>query len=177
MVKLKVYLVGSIQDDKAGGMLWRDRLEEQLKELGFDALNPCTAECNISLGTNVVEQKKMLENLKRGGAWEKYDEVMSNIRKSDIICVNQSAFLVLLYDHTKHYGGTVHEIVEAWQKHIPILTVSYSALTEFNDWILSLLRENMQAGGKIFPNFKQLLEHIEHEYKDYIKSIKEIVPQ
>jgi len=173
MDKLKTYLVGSIQDEADGGVDWREKVGVQLTELGFEVQDPTKAECNNSLANNIEDQKKKLENLKRGGAWDKYDEVMGNIRQSDLVCVNNSKFLVVSYDPSKRIGGTVHEIVEAWGKGIPIYTVSYSAIMDFNDWILSLLRDNFNAGGMIFPNFKQCVEHIEKEYKDYIKEIKD----
>jgi len=172
MDKLKTYLVGSIQDAADGGVDWREVVGIPLTNLGFEVQDPTKAECNQSLADNIEDQKKKLENLKRGGAWEKYDEVMGSIRQSDLVCVNNSRFLVVSYDPKKRIGGTVHEIVEAWGKGISIYTVSYSPVMEFNDWILSLLRDNFKVGGKIFPNFKQLIEYVEKEYKDYIKEIK-----
>jgi len=172
MEKLKTYLIGSIQDSADGGVDWRERVGKELSDLGFEVQDPTKAECNSSLAKDIEGQKVKLENLKRGGAWEKYDEVMGNIRQSDLVCVNNSKFLVVSYDPSKRIGGTVHEIVEAWGKGIPIFTVSYSPIMEFNDWILSLLRDNFKVGGKIYPNFKQLIDHVTKEYKDYVKEYK-----
>ncbi len=177
MQQLKTYLVGSIQDAKDGGTGWRDELTVKLVELGFEVQDPCKAECNHTLADNIDDQKKKLENLKRGGAWEKYKEVMDSIRQSDLICVNNSKFLVVFWDNDKKHGGTIHEIVEAWQKNIPVYTVCYQPKTDMNDWVLGLLLDNECNGGQWFPNFKQLNEYIEKTYKDYTKeynkSIKE----
>lgn len=172
MEKLKVYLIGSIQDAKDGGVDWRDKLTKTLVDFGFEVLDPCKSECNHSIAPTIEEQKKKLENLKRGGAWERWDEVMGNIQQSDIVCVNQSKFVVVLYDPTKRLGGTIEEIVEAHHKNIPMFTVSYQPITEFNDWVLARLRQNFRDGGCIFPNFKQLTDHIEETYKEYIKQSK-----
>lgn len=167
--KLKCYLAGSIQDSKDGGVGWREKLTKSLLELGFDVLDPTTLECNHTLAMTIEEQKKKLENLKRGGEWNKYKEVISEIRRSDLVCVNSSKFLIVLYDTTRRYGGTIHEIVEAWQKNIPMYVVSYDPKTDFNDWVFGLFLDNEKNGGKIYPNFKQLTDFLEVEYKDYIK--------
>ena len=45
---------------------------------------------------------------------------------------------------------------------------------EFNDWILSLLRDNFKVGGMIFPNFSQLVDYINKEYKSYIQEFKDL---
>ena len=124
MDKLKIYLVGSIQDADDGGVDWREKVGNQLIELGFEVQNPCKAECNSNLADNIEDQKKKLENLKRGGAWDKYDEVMGNIRQSDLVCVNNSKFIVVSYDPNRRIGGTVHEIVEALGKGICIYNLS-----------------------------------------------------
>jgi hypothetical protein len=171
MSKYKTYLVGSIQDAPDGGVSWREKLTKSLVEFGFEVQDPCKMECNHSLAATVEEQKKKLENLKRGGEWEVWDRVMHDIRQSDLVCVNNSKFLIALYDPSKKYGGTIHEIVEAWQKGIAIYTVSYQPFMEFNDWILALLRDNFRDGGKVFHNFKQLTDFLSVEYKDYIAKV------
>lgn len=177
MEKHKVYLIGSIQDASDGGVNWRDKLTKTLIEFGFDVLDPCRMECNHSIAPTIEEQKKKLENLKRSGQWETWDKVMGDIQQSDIVCVNQSKFVIVLYDADKKLGGTIEEIVEAHHKKVPMYVVSYSPFIEFNDWVLARIRQNFKDGGKIFPNFKQLTDFIEKNYKDYIKEHKNHVKQ
>lgn len=177
MEKLKTYLVGSIQDARDGGVNWRDKVTKSLFDLGFEVQDPTKFECNHSLAPTIDEQKKKLENLKRSGSWEIWDKVMSEIRQADLVCVNNSKFLVVLYDPNKKLGGTIHEVVEAWQKGVPMYVVSYSPFIEFNDWILALFRDNVKRGGKLFPNFKQLVEFIETEHKDYIKDYRKFTKE
>lgn len=172
-----MYLIGSIQDAKDGGVDWRDKLTKSLVEFGFEVLDPCKSECNHSIAPTIEEQKKKLENLKRGGEWERWDDVMEKIQQSDIVCVNQSKFVVVLYDPTKKLGGTIEEVVEAHHKKVPMYVVSYAPFIEFNDWVLARFRQNFRDGGKIFPNFKQLTDHIEETYKDYIKQSKALAKE
>jgi len=177
MNKKKTYLAGSIQAADDGGVGWRDKVSKDLSALGFECQDPTKAECNHSLAETIVDQKKKLENLKRGGSWERYTSTMREIRKADLVCVNNSEFMILYWNPEYKHGGTIHEIVEAWQKHVPIYTVSYAPRMEFNDWVLGLLLENEIDGGKIFPNFKQLIEFLEVEYKDYSKKYNDFLKE
>ena len=173
MEKLRCYLIGSIQDMRDGGVAWRDKLAKDLEEMGFDVQDPTKMECNTTLAPSIEEQKKKLENLKRAGEWERWDATMEKIQQTDIVCVNNSKFVIVLYDPDKKLGGTIEEVVEAHHKGIPIYVVSYAPYIEFNDWILARFRQNFKSGGKIFPNFKQLTDFIEEAHKEYIKSYKE----
>lgn len=175
MNKLKCYLVGSIQAAKDSGVKWREDLTSKLEELQFVVQDPTTAECNNSLADNIEDQKTKLYNLKRGGAWELWDQVMGDIQQADITCVNNSKFIIVSYDPKIPIGGTIEEIVEAHHKNIPIYTVSYAPIVEFNDWVLARLRQNFNCGGKIFPNYKQLMDFIGEEYKNYAKEYKEFL--
>lgn len=169
MEKLRTYLIGSMQFVEDGGVEWRDKLAKTLVELGFDVQNPCETECNKSLAESIVKQKEKLENLLRGGEYEKFNEIMNNIQQHDLTCVNNSKFVIVLYDPNIPIGGTVEEIIEAHHKGIPIYTVSYQPQMRFNHWILARLRQNFKVGGKIFENFKQLVDYIKEIYAEYIK--------
>jgi len=172
---MKTYLIGSIQDANDPNAA-RVKVEEQLEEWGFDVLNPCKFECNISLAGDIAEQKVKIANLKRGGAWEQFDTIMDSIQMSDKIAVISSAFVIVFWDNEKRHGGTVAEIVWANQDNIPIYCVNYGTLVDMNDWILRDVRRNMQrCGGEIFPNNKQLLDHIEKKHKSFIREAKKNV--
>jgi len=180
MEKLKTYLIGSIQDDDKANE-WRDKLTTDLEALHFEVQDPCKAECNKTLADNIDDQKKMLRKLKRAGQWKRFHEVMSNIRQSDLTCVNCSAFVIVLYDVTKKIGGTTHEVVEALAKGIPIYTVlAGGTKTDANDWIMDLfitaeLHKFGSFTDKIFDNFKQMLNCIAIDYEEYIKGCDNFV--
>ena len=94
MEKLKTYLVGSIQDASDGGVDWREKVGAELANLGFEAQDPTQAEVNHSLASNIEDQKKKLEGLKQAGKWPEYNKVIKAIRTADLICVNNSKFIV-----------------------------------------------------------------------------------
>ncbi len=174
MEKLKTYLVGSIQDDDKASE-WREKLTGDLEALHLEVQDPCKLECNKTLAPNIEEQKVILRNLKRSGQWKRFHEIMLNIRASDLTCVNNSKFIIVLFDVNKKMGGTIHEIIEAMSKHIPIYVVIEGTRMDANDWTLDLLITSELASfgtytEKIFPNFKQLVDFISLEYKDYIKA-------
>ncbi len=167
MNKKQTYLIGSIQDSKDPNES-RDKVEAKLLELGFSVMNPCKLEVNQSLAGSIEEQRIKLTNLKLGGAWDKFDEVMGAIAKEDLVCVIRSDFVIVFWDVEKKHGGTIEELLLARHENIPIYTVCYGALRDINDWILLRLRQNFKVGGALFPNNKQLLDHIQETYKDFI---------
>jgi hypothetical protein len=170
MAKLKTYLVGSIQDSKDGGAGWREHLSKDLESFGFEVLNPCVAECNHSLAPTIEEQKVKLQTLKRHGEWNTWKPVMGAIVKNDLTCVISSEFIIVSYDHQKHLGGTIEEIVVACQQGIPIYTVTHSNYSDCNDWILWRLLDNGdRCGGKIFHSYKQLINFLSVKYSSYIQ--------
>jgi len=182
MEKLKCYLIGSIQDDDKAGE-WRNKLTVELEAMYFQVLDPCKMECNKTLADNIDEQKAVLRRLKRTGQFKRFHEVMSNIRQSDLTCVNASGFTIVCYDVTKIIGGTTHEIVECLSKQIPMYTaIDGGTKTDANDWTLDLLITGELANfgtytEKIFPNFKQLLDCVALDYKDYINGYTDYLDQ
>jgi hypothetical protein len=166
-MKLTTYLCGSIQDCKDGGVFWRDKLTPKLQALGITVLNPCQSECNTTLGTTILESREQMKKFKRAGNFEAFDEQIRKIIQDDLRQVTESNFLIVYWNNEYRHGGTVHEIVQAWQLHIPTFVVCYDAKTEMNDWILGLVRQN----GQIFENFGQFMDFIEVRYKNDIKTL------
>jgi hypothetical protein len=166
-MKITTYLAGSIQDTKDGGTLWRDKLTPKLEALGITVLNPCKSECNNELGADILASRDQLRKYKRSGNFESFDEQMRKIIQDDLRQVTESNFLVVYWNNEYKHGGTVHEVAHAWNLHIPVYLVNYEPLTEMNDWILALVRQN----GQIFENFGQLVDFIQTRYKQETKEI------
>lgn len=169
-MKLVTYLCGSIQSAQDGGASWRDKVTPKLESLGIDVLNPCKSECNKEFGQTILESREQIRKFKRAGNFEAFDKHMGTVIQDDLRQVNECNFVVVYWNQDYRHGGTIHEIVEAWQKHIPIYCVNYDPLTgdkEMNDWILALIRQN----GQMFENFSQMIDFIEVKYKSDIKEI------
>lgn len=166
-MKLTTYLCGSIQDCKDGGTLWRDKITPKLQALGIKVLDPCKSECNNTLGSNILESRDQIKKFKRAGNFEAFDEQMRKIIQDDLRQVTESNFLIVYWNNEYKHGGTIHEIVQAWQLHIPVYMVNYDSKSDMNDWILALVRQN----GQMFDNFGQCMEFIESKYKAEIKAI------
>jgi hypothetical protein len=173
MRQLSTYLIGSIQDADDPNAS-REKVEQELTELGFNVLNPCKFECNKSLSGDINEQKEKLRNLKRGGAWEKFEEIMDSIVLADEIATISSEFVIVFWDNEKKHGGTIDEICMACAHMIPIYCVNYGGVTDMNDWILAKLRRNIrQCRGQIFNNNKQLVDYVKTQYASYIKEVRD----
>lgn len=169
-MKLVTYLCGSIQSAQDGGASWRDKITPKLEALGVTVLNPCKSECNKEFGATILESRDQIRRFKRSGNWEEFDRHMATVVQDDLRQVNESNFLIVYWNQDYRHGGTIHEIVEAWQKHIPVYCVNYDPLTgdkEMNDWVLALIRQN----GQMFENFGKLIDYIDSHYKNQIKEI------
>lgn len=166
-MKLTTYLAGSIQDIKDGGVYWREKLHPKLSALGINVLDPCKSECNTALGSNILESREQIKKFKRSGNLGAFDEHMRRIIQDDLRQVTESNFLIVYWSNEYKHGGTIHEIVAAWQLHIPIYMVCYDAKTDMNDWILALVRTT----GRVFDNFGQLVDFLQEQYKSEIKDI------
>lgn len=167
-MKLKTYLCGAIQCVQDAGVKWRDKLTPRLVGMGIVVLDPCKSECNNTLGETIRESREQIRKFKRAGNFDAFDEHMRNIIQDDLRQVTESNFLIVYWDNAYKHGGTIHEIVQAWQMHIPIYLVCYDPISEMNDWILGLVRQN----GQIFENFGQLLDFIESKYRSELKAIQ-----
>lgn len=166
--QLVTYLAGSIQDIKDGGVYWRDKITPKLTELGIIVNDPCKSECNHAFGATIVESREQLKKMKRSGNFEAFDEHMRRIIQDDLKKVTESNFIIVYWSNEYKHGGTIHEIVHAWQNHIPIYMICYDSKTDMNDWVLALVRQN----GIIFENFSQAVDHIKETYKAEIKELK-----
>ena len=165
---LNTYLCGAIQCLADGGSQWRDKITPKLEALGINVLDPCKSECNKEFGETIQQSREQIKKFKRGGNWEEFDSHMDKVIHDDLAQVNMSQFLIVYWNQDYHHGGTVHEMAEAWNKHIPIYCVNYDSITgdkEMNDWVLKLVRTD----GMVFSNFGQLITFLKVKYKKEIK--------
>jgi hypothetical protein len=168
---LNTYLCGAIQCVEDGGSQWRDKITPKLEALGIRVLNPCKSECNKEFGETIKESREQIKKFKRAGNWDEFDRHMGRVIQDDLRQVNECQFLIVYWNQDYRHGGTIHEIVEAWQKHIPVYCVNYDPLTgdkEMNDWVLALVRQN----GMMFSNFGQLISFIKITFKKEIKELQ-----
>lgn len=155
----KAYLCGSIQDARDGGVKWRDKLKPKLEELGIKVLDPCKSEANLTDGT-VNDAKEMMAGWVAAGHWDKFLDHMRRVRNSDIEMVRESDMLIVFLDWRQKFGGTIAEMHEAFYRHIPLYVVCYDPVSDWNHWVLSMVKD----GGQIFENWAQLVEFIEKKY-------------
>lgn len=169
-MQLNTYLCGAIQCLEDSGSQWRDKITPKLDVLGIIVQNPCKSETNQQFGTSISDTREQIKKFKRTGDFEAFDKHMQEVIKDDLVQVQKSHFLIVYWSNAYKHGGTIHEMVHAWQNHIPIYMVCYDSITEMNDWVLSLVRQN----GLIFDNFGKLMTYLKFTYK---KEIKEFLKQ
>ena len=169
---LTTYLAGPMEAISASDATqWRDRITPKLVEYfgnKIDIIDPCKTE-GLKLqgivpdGTDLKDTKKIMKGWKASGCYEKLDLAMKRIIQFDLEAVRKSDFVIFYLDFEVKMGGTISELTVAHERNISTYSVINGNITEANTWILEMAR----LAGRTFPNFHQLLEAIQEDYKEY----------
>lgn len=154
-----VYLCGSIQASKDGGVAWREKITPKLEELGITVLSPTKWELEDFNGDMKLAQDT-LQGWIRSGNWEKWDAYLDKIIKRDLDAVNECDILIVFIDTSLKIGGTIEELVRAIDQKKDIFIMCYDNWTEWNSWILRRCRQYAQ----LFDSWTSLLDAIEKKY-------------
>lgn len=182
----KTYLIGSMESPgkKDGGVCWRQELTPKLNERGIYAFDPTKEEAQ-KVGMPVKELIEKLNGWQRGGHWEQFKLAMRKIWKGitkieedtitgeprvvhimgDVDYVENSDFLIWHLQKGDKLGGTIAEIVLAWNKGIPVYLITSVPKTQINKSILYFLLDSGHGKGRVFRTDEDLLSFLDGEYK------------
>lgn len=173
---LTTYLAGPMESISAeNATQWRDRITPKLSEFfgnNINIIDPCKTE-GVKLqgivpdGTDLKDTKKIMRGWKASGCYEKLDIAMKNIIQFDLEAVRSSDFVIFYLDFEVQMGGTISELTVAHERNIPTYSVLHGNTTDANTWILEMAR----LSGRTFPNFSQLLDTLQENYKEF-KGVK-----
>jgi hypothetical protein len=153
---LKVYLSGGMEHSKDGGLRWRWKIENWLREnLKHDVFNP------------VIETEKFLSehhpNINLRGAKKDFLEIfkgiIKNIVERDLKAIAECDYVICYWDESAREGaGTQGEITIAKFLNKPIYLVSNFDFEEIPSWIIGCVDE-------IFYNFDDLKIFLTRKFK------------
>ena len=193
---IKCYLIGSMEKTQENdfGRGWRDKIRPELENRVDSNSNPIyvfdpTLMEAERTGYGVKEFHEKLEDFISTGKKEKIREFMDMIWRGkttlyqnvkgkadiyhtmgDIDYVRHSNFLICVVNEGDSPCGTYFEAGYAYERNIPIYLIQTQALSKYNKSFLGWV---LGSNGDIFPNQKQLLEHLDKEYKLKVKDKKE----
>jgi len=176
--KIVVYLAGPMEAVPDGGTQWRDRITPKLVEYfgaNIEIIDPCKSEATKLKGivpddADVGYVKNAMKGWKASGDYEKFDAAVKRIIEFDLEAVRRSDFLIFYLDFEVQMGGTISELTVAHERNKHTYFVKNGNVTTANSWILGMAR----ATGLFYPNFTQLLEGVEEDFKPYKATKKEL---
>jgi len=148
------YLCGPMDLVADGGVVWRRRIQVDLRHLGIHWLDPCNKPCKV--GTENDETRALRHLKKEQGDWQFLANEMSPIRRVDIRMVDFSDFLIVFLDRANSGFGTIAELTRANEQMKPIIVMQEGGKKYTPDWLWGMLPERM-----IFGDWTSLYYYLE----------------
>jgi uncharacterized membrane protein/nucleoside 2-deoxyribosyltransferase len=137
-----------------GGVEWRLRIRNTLRDLGINWLDPCDKP--IDIGLEDMESRALRRQYKKQRLWAKVAELMKPIRCVDLRMVDVCDFIVVLIDVDNHACGTYEEIFWANRMKKPIFVMVAEDVTNIPDWLVAALPHEY-----FHDSWESLFEHVE----------------
>lgn len=146
----RVYLAGTMSDQKNFGAGWRSDISKWLQKYGKKCFNPCVEE--------VALHKKFKVKSCAKEKWDKLpQELQEKIIKQDLREVRQAKFVICYF--TRYSTGTVTELGHAYINRVPVYAVSSRAIQK---WPGTILRSRR---NRVFKDWIALKRFLIIKYK------------
>ena len=135
----RCYLIGAMDRVTDGGVGWRDKASEFLKELGVVLFNPCLKHEILDQGREDIENRERRKNLKIAKNYDAIAADVKEIRSTDLRMVDVCDFMVVNIDTNIHACGSYEEITTANRQKKPILIHLEQGKTGTPDWLFGMI--------------------------------------
>ena len=153
------YLCGAMDRAPDGGLEWRARIREELKDLGVLWMDPTRKP--IELGVEDIENRKYRASCRESHNWNAVQGDMKIIRAVDLRMLNISDFVIVNLDMEVHSCGTYEELYVANRQKKPIILHVEQGKAACPDWLFGVLPHQM-----VFSTWEEIhiyLRHIAHD--------------
>ena len=144
-----------MDQDPEGGVLWRQRMRDELFDLKIHWLDPTRKPINI--GGESDEARQQRRESKRLGDYDRVAREMRPIRAVDLRMVNFCDFMPTNIDLRVHACGTYHEMALANSEKKPILIHVEQGKCNAPDWLFSYVPHQ-----HIFGTWKDMYAYIRY---------------
>ena len=128
----RCYLAGAIEKDSYGGAPWRDKVKQDLRDIGIQWLDPC--EKPITVGIEDSSTGAKLKNLRYDQRGTEVREIIHAIRHVDLRMVDISDFIIVRLDPDVPTFGTHEEVYRAIDQNKPTLILVEGGLDKTPLW-------------------------------------------
>ncbi len=132
----RCYLIGAMDKIPGGGVIWRRRIQEDLRHFGIHWLDPTNKPCKM--GVEDEASRELRHAKKEQGDWQWVANQMYPIRQVDLRMVDISDFLIVFLDKANSGFGTICELTRANEQMKPILVMQECGKKFMPDWIFGM---------------------------------------
>jgi hypothetical protein len=185
--RYKTYLIGSMESPakEDAGESWRKEITPLLNQRNIYCFDP-TKEESQKVGIPTKELIQKLHGWQVSGNWDKFVQYMRMIWKGvskidtdpetneprnihilgDVDYVRHSDFIVWYYEEGDQLGGTIAEIVLAWNSGIPVYLISSAAKSRMNKSLIYFVLDsgNESQRGQMFNSINDFLDFFDKVY-------------
>jgi len=161
-----VYLSGPIQYASDGGISWRIKVTQRLKEIGIpekQILDPCNKPMNTFDGKDLDSDLEYVKKLRAQGKWEEVENFVRHTIRIDLRLVDKSDLIYMHVDPNTHTCGTYDEMSVARTQKKPVIAVVDGGLEKAPLWLVGRI-----GAAHIFPSDDEALKYIEGVMKGHI---------
>lgn len=155
---VKIYLAGPMDFAADAGVKWRERITEKLiNELELtpdNILNPCAKPLN-SKGQGLSAEQEICKKLRKDKDWEGLERIVKDIMTIDLRLVDKSDILIANLSYCLRTVGTIHEIISATQRHIPVYIIDEQGMENVSGWLMALVGHE-----RVFTNEDDVIKTI-----------------
>lgn len=150
--RAKCYLVGPMQYQNGRG--WRERVTEQLKEIGVVCFDPYSKPFEADIKETEEFQKELL-SFQISGDYDTVSRLMANVCYHDLALVTLSDFIIAYIDPKVVTVGSWHELFLAEELKKPIFLIVEGGKKTTPLWLFGTINHNF-----IFESFDQVIEEL-----------------
>jgi len=155
----KIYLAGSMEHAKDGGVNWRKEIASLLRERGFIILNPIEMD-EAAVGEKYEDFVKRLNMLKQMSIKE-YKRHFDEIVARDTVEIYNADIVIARYEEYElGQRGTISEIFYSSQiLNNPTYLFTSNKLIDISGWILGCIPLE-----RIHKSLEEVVEHVTKEF-------------
>lgn len=137
-----IYLAGSMEEDKTGGVSYRKKFIEKCKSKGLKIkfLDPTDKITNLTPDVNI--EKARIDKFREEKDWRKLRTLMKKIVKQDLRQVDLSDMVVAFIDKKVYTCGTIQEIVTAENQRKLVVVVVAGGKQQCPAWLFGIMHYN-----------------------------------
>ncbi len=155
----RAYLAGPIDRVIDDGVIWRQRIRQELDDLGILWLDPTRKPIDIGVEDDASRKRRRANKL--AGDYDAVADEMIPIREVDLRMVNVCDFLIVNIDVEVHACGTYDEFKQANDQNKPILVHVEQSKKMCPDWLFACIPHEHIFGSWL--DLRKYVRHVAHD--------------